>query len=92
MAVTQVGDILVLENNEMFQVMEILDFNDETYLYAIQAPEEWVEAIDHKNIKQAFLKEIVDAETEEVFVEQVKDIELIKNLQEELLIEIGEDN
>lgn len=89
MSVFNIGDTIMLETDDIFQVMEIVEFEGEDYLYVIEAPEDIVEAIDPKDMKFAFLKEIVDEETEEAYVEKVEDIELIKTLTQEVLEEIG---
>ena len=89
MAVFNVGDTIMLETDDIVQVMEVVYYEGETYLYVIEAPEEIVEVIDPKDMKFAFLKEIIDEETEEAYVEQVTDIELIKALTQEVLDEIG---
>lgn len=89
MAVFNVGDTIMLETDDIVQVMEVVYYEGETYLYVIEAPEEIVNVIDPKDMKFAFLKEIIDEETEEAYVEQVTDIELIKALTQEVLDEIG---
>lgn len=89
MSVFNIGDTIMLETDDIFQVMEIVEFEGEDYLYVIEAPEDIVDAIDPKDMKFAFLKEIVDEETEEAYVEKVEDIELIKTLTQEVLEEIG---
>ena len=89
MAVFNVGDTIMLETDDIVQVMEVVYYEGETYLYVIEAPEEIIEVIDPKDMKFAFLKEIIDEETEEAYVEQVTDIELIKALTQEVLDEIG---
>ena len=89
MSVFNIGDTIMLETDNIFQVMEIVEFEGEDYLYVIEAPEDIVEAIDPKDMKFAFLKEIIDEETEEAYVEKVEDIELIKTLTQEVLEEIG---
>ena len=89
MSVFNIGDTIMLETDNIFQVMEIVEFEGEDYLYVIEAPEDIVDAIDPKDMKFAFLKEIVDEETEEAYVEKVEDIELIKTLTQEVLEEIG---
>lgn len=89
MAVFNIGDTIMLETDDIFQVMEIVEYEGENYLYVIEAPEDIVEAIDPKDMKFAFLKEIIDEETEEAYVEKVEDIELIKVLTQEVLEEIG---
>ena len=89
MSVFNIGDTIMLETDDIFQVMEIVEYEGENYLYVIEAPEDIVEAIDPKDMKFAFLKEIIDEETEEAYVEKVEDIELIKVLTQEVLEEIG---
>ena len=89
MSVFKIGDGILLENDMVFQVMEVVEYNGDNYLYAIETPEDAGDFADPKKLKYAFLKESVDAETEEAFVEQVKDVELIKILTQEVLEEIG---
>ena len=89
MAVFNVGDTIMLETDDVVQVMEVVYYEGETYLYVIEAPEEIVNVIDPKDMSYAFLKEVIDEETEEAYVEQVTDIELIKALTQEVLEEIG---
>ena len=89
MAVFNVGDTIMLETDDVVQVMEVVYYEGETYLYVIEAPEEIVNVIDPKDMAFAFLKEVIDEETEEAYVEQVTDIELIKALTQEVLEEIG---
>ena len=89
MAIFNVGDTIMLETDDVFQVMEVVDYEGEEYLYAIAIPDEIVDAIDPKDMKYVFLKESFDEETDEAFVEQVLDVELIKALTQEVLEEIG---
>ena len=89
MSVFNVGDTIMLETDDVFQVLEVVYYEGETYLYVIEAPEEIVNVIDPKDMSYAFLKEVIDEETEEAYVEQVTDIELIKALTQEVLDEIG---
>ena len=89
MSVFNIGDTIMLETEEVFQVMEMVEYEGENYLYAIGAAEDIIDVIDPQDMKYAFLKEVLDEETEEVYVEQVKDVELIKILTKEVLEELG---
>lgn len=89
MSVFNIGDTIMLETEDVFQVMEMVEYEGENYLYAIEAAEDIIDVIDPQDMKYAFLKEVLDEETEEVYVEQVKDVELIKILTKEVLDELG---
>ena len=89
MSVFKIGDGILLENDMIFQVMEVVEYNDESYLYTIQTPENMGDMADPKKLKYAFLREVVEEETEEVFVEKVDDIELVKTLTQIVMDEIG---
>lgn len=89
MSVFNIGDTIMLETEDVFQVMEMVEYEGENYLYAIEAAEDIIDVIDPQDMKYAFLKEVLDEETEEVYVEQVKDVELIKILTKEVLEELG---
>lgn len=89
MSVFKVGDGILLENDIIFQVMEVVEYNDESYLYAIETPADMADMADPKKLKYAFLREVVEEETEEVFVEKVEDLELVKTLAQEVMNEIG---
>ena len=78
----KVGDTIMLESDDVFQVMEVVEYNGDSYLYAFKATDDLVEMFDPKNLKTAFLKEVLDKEAEEVYVEQVLDEELVKVLSE----------
>ena len=89
MSVFKIGDTIVLETENAFQVMEVVEYEGDSYLYAIEVPENPGYMADPKLLSYAFLKEVLDEETEEVYVEQVKDVELIKILTKEVLEELG---
>lgn len=89
MSVFNIGDTIMLETEDVFQVMEMVEYEGENYLYAIEAAEDIIDVIDPQDMKYAFLKEVLNEETEEVYVEQVKDVELIKILTKEVLDELG---
>ena len=57
MSVFNVGDTIMLETDDIVQVMEVVYYEGETYLYVIEAPEEIVNVIDPKDMSYAFLKE-----------------------------------
>ncbi len=89
MAVMKVGDTIMLENDDVFQVMEVVEYNGDSYLYAFKAADELVDMIDPKDLKTAFLKEVLDKEAEEVYVEQVLDTELVKILSHLVMEDLG---
>jgi len=89
MAVMKVGDVIMLENDDVFQVMEVVEYNGDSYLYAFKTADELVEMLDPKDLKTAFLKETLDKESEEVYVEQVLDTELVKILSQLVMEELG---
>lgn len=89
MSVFKIGDTIMLETENAFQVMEVVEYEGDSYLYAIEVPENPGHMADPKLLSYAFLKESVDEETDEAFVEQVKDVELIKTLTQEVLDELG---
>lgn len=89
MAVMKVGDVIMLENDDVFQVMEVIEYNGDSYLYAFKTVDELVEMLDPKDLKTAFLKEVLDKEAEEVYVEQVLDTELVKTLSQLVMEDLG---
>lgn len=89
MAVMKVGDTIMLENDDVFQVMEVVEYNGDSFLYAFKAADELVDMIDPKDLKTAFLKEVLDKEAEEVYVEQVLDAELVKILSQLVMEDLG---
>lgn len=89
MAIFNVGDTIMLESDNIFQVMEVVEYEGSNYLYVIEAPEDITGVIDPRDMKYAFLKESFDEETDEAYVEHVTDIELIKALTQEVMEEIG---
>ena len=89
MSVFKVGDGILLENDMIFQVMEVVELDGESYLYAIESPDDFAEMVNPKKLKFAFLKEVIEEETEEVFVEKVDDVELIKTLKQEVMDDLG---
>lgn len=89
MAVMKVGDTIMLENDDVFQVMEVVEYNGENYLYSFKVVDDLAQMIDPKDLKTAFLKEVLDKEAEEVYVEQVLDTELVKILSQLVMEELG---
>ena len=87
MGVIHIGDMVLIDDNIVFQVMEEIEYNGENYVYGYKMPDDIVDAIDPADYKKAFLKEIVEEETEECFLEEVEDKELIKALKSEIIKE-----
>lgn len=85
----KVGDTIMLENDDVFQVMEVVEYNGENYLYSFKVVDDLAQMIDPKDLKTAFLKEVLDKEAEEVYVEQVLDTELVKILSQLVMEELG---
>ena len=88
MSVMKPGDTIMLENDDVFTVLETLKYKGKNYLYAVQAAENLIYSIDSQDLKIAILQEIVNAETEEVFVEQVIESELLDTLTKEFAEEM----
>ncbi len=88
MSVLKVGDTIMLDNDEVFQVLETVNFQDENYCLAVSAPETMEEAFMISKANPVFLKEVIGAETDKVFVEKVEDLGLIGKLKKEFLFEI----
>lgn len=84
MSVVKIGDSLIIESGIVFRVVELIEFNGETYIYGFKAPQTIEEAVDPKDYKKAFLRQVIDEKSEEVFVEEIKDKELTKQLKQEI--------
>ena len=89
MAVIKVGDFVVLENDVHFVVAATTEYEGENYLYGFKSPKELGDAFSSETLDIAFMKEIVEDETEECFVEEVEDEELTKVLTNKIADERG---
>ncbi len=89
MSVIQIGDIVMIGEDTAFQVINTTEFNGENYHFGFKVPKEVEDAFDVENLVRGFLKEIIEDETEECFVEEVEDPELIKTLTNQIVQEVG---
>ncbi len=89
MAVSRIGDTLLLEKGEAFKIAYIVLYDEEEYLYAVEVPKDVVEMVSHESKRTVFLKETIDKDTNELFVQKVEDKKLLKNLTNELLFDLG---
>lgn len=87
MSVIKSGDIVLIGEDSAFQVISTTEVNGENYLFGFKTPKTFEDAFDMENLERGFLKEIVEEETEECFVEEVEDAELLKILTEQILKE-----
>ena len=77
MSVVKVGDVVALGNDVVVQVIKVLDYNNETYVYAMVSPSDIKEALDVSSVEYVFLKEIVDNATEELYLNKVTDTNIL---------------
>ena len=89
MSVIQIGDIVMIGEDTAFQVISSTEYNGENYHFGFKAPKEFEDAFDMENLARGFLKEIVEEETEECFVEEVEDPKLVKVLTDQIVQEYG---
>ena len=73
MSVVKVGDVVALGNDVVVQVIKVLDYNNETYIYAMLSPSDLKEVLDVASVEYVFFKEIVDNQTEELYLNKVTD-------------------
>ena len=85
MSVVRIGDSVIIEEDIVFKAVDIIKYKGETYIYGFKAPKSIEEAVDPSEYKKAFLREIVEEETEECFVEEVEDPELVKFLKNQIV-------
>lgn len=85
MSVIKVGDFVALENDVHFVVVATTEYEGKNYLYGFRSPEEIGDAFNSKNLDITFLREIVNEETEECFVEEVEDQQLLDALQQQII-------
>ena len=83
--VIKTGDTIVIEDELVFKVMETLEYDGVPYIYGFEAPKEIIDAIDPQDFEKSFLQEKVNIQTEEVFVEEIEDKDLIGKLKQELI-------
>ena len=84
MLFSKYGDIIVLENGKTYQVMGVLEYEGNGYLYIMEAPNELVDAFDTKKLKTAYVKEVINEETEEFSIEPIEDKALLKVVKEKI--------
>ena len=77
MSVVKVGDVVALGNDVVVQVIKVLDYNNETYVYAMVSPSDIKEALDVASVEYVFLKEVVDNATEELYLNKVTDANIL---------------
>lgn len=77
------GDTLNLENDEKFLVVDTIEYENEAYLLLMTAPEMLLKNVDVE-LKYSFAKEIVDKVNQELSIQEVTDVELIKKLTEKV--------
>ncbi len=76
--VTKPGDTMVLEDGESFLVVKCLEYNGEGYLYLCGGISNLGELFDKNVKKTTFVKEVI--ENEELFIEEILDEKLLKEL------------
>lgn len=89
MSVLKAGDLVVLENDVNFVVVARTDHEGENYLYGFKAPDKLGDAFSSQTLDIAFLREIVKEETQECFVEEIEDENLVKFLTNKIAEENG---
>ena len=80
MSVVKVGDVVALGNDVLVQVIKVLDYNNETYIYAMVSPSDLKDALDVANVEYVFLKEVVDKDNEELYLNKVVDEVILSKL------------
>ena len=68
-----IEDIITLEDNKEYLILDIIELNKERFLYFVEIDEEEMPKQEYK-----YLKEII--ENGEVFTEEVKDKDLLEAL------------
>ena len=68
-----IEDIITLEDNKEYLILDIIELNKERFLYFVEIDEEVMPKQEYK-----YLKEII--ENGEVFTEEVKDKDLLEAL------------
>ena len=68
-----IEDIITLEDNKEYLILDIIELNKERFLYCVEIDEEEMPKQEYK-----YLKEII--ENGEVFTEEVKDKDLLEAL------------
>lgn len=81
MLFSKYGDIIVLEDGKTYQVMGVLEHEGNGYLYIMEAPNELVDAVSTKDLKTAYVKEVIDKDTEEFSIEPIEDKALLKTVK-----------
>ena len=76
---------MIIEEDIIFRAVDVFEYNGETYIYGFLAPESIEEAIDPSGFERAFLKEVIEEETQELFVEEIEDEKLIQELKQEVI-------
>ena len=77
--VAKVGEILNLEDNNNYQVVDRVKYNEENYLKLLKLPNKLNNAFDFKNLTYCFVQEVID--NEDYYLNFVEDEEIIKNLE-----------
>lgn len=68
-----IEDIITLDDNKEYLILDIIELNKERFLYCVEIDEEEMPKQEYK-----YLKEII--ENDEVYTEEVKDKELLEAL------------
>ena len=81
--VVKKGEIVLLDNDEAYQIVETLVYEGESYLFALKVAKNLNEVFDVDSKELKVLKEIV-TEEKEYFLEEVIDTKFARKLGEEL--------
>lgn len=68
-----IEDIITLDDNKEYLILDIIELNKERFLYCVEIDEEEMPKQEYK-----YLKEII--ENDEVYTEEVKDKDLLEAL------------
>lgn len=73
MSVLKIGDTLALGNDNIIRVTKTLEYNNESYVYAVSCPDNLKEALDINNLEHTFLKEVLDKDSLQLYLTKVQD-------------------
>ena len=78
--VSKIGDILIVDENEKYQVLKQCNYNDKNYLFVISVPNKLEHMLDVDKRQTAFVEEIVDEE-QNFGIMIVKELSIINELK-----------
>lgn len=79
-SIAKIGDVLLLEKNIACQVVDVIEFEGNSYLYLIELENNLIDSIKQKTQKFHFVEEMIN-EKEDYFIKNITDSELINNLK-----------